>query len=197
MGIDRDPLMLARAREYLKQYGGRVQTYQGSYAQMDRFLIEGCVDYILLDIGVNRAHFDDAERGFSLNQDGPLDMRFDPDTKMTAGYLLKNYSLDQLTDILEEYADYKPRKRAEHLAQLMFQHRRKNPLKTTNDFKELLSACKVPFKAMPPIFQAVRIAVNGELDELKIFLQKLPDLLAPGGRCAIITFHSIEERIVK
>ena len=124
-------------------------------------------------------------------------MRFSPSNPVTASAYLRSASLTELTDILQNYADYYPRTRADFVAKKIIRHRNGNPLLTTGDLKILLHACDIPFKAMPPIFQAVRIAVNKELEQLEKFLEVLPNVLNVGGRCAIISFHSVEDRIVK
>lgn len=154
------------------------------------------VDGILADLGVSSHQFDEAERGFSTRFDAALDMRMDRRQKITAADILKNFTEIQLHKLLEQYGEVTNSKT---LAKTIVQQRALIPIKTINQFKQAVqSEVKgIPQKYFAQVFQALRIEVNDELGALKELLQQTPALLKPGGRVAIITFHSLEDRIVK
>lgn len=154
------------------------------------------VDGILADLGVSSHQFDEAGRGFSIRFDAALDMRMDQRQTITAADVLKNFTEAQLHKMLEQYGEVT---NAKTLAKLIVQQRGVTNLKTINEFKQAVqSAVKGnPQKYFAQVFQALRIEVNDELGALKELLQQIPTLLKPGGRVAIITFHSLEDRIVK
>ncbi len=193
--IDRDPLIFQSTQEKLKEYGSRFQALQGSYADID-ILQTKKSDYILLDIWVNMEHYKDTSRGFSIKGDAPLDMRFDPSKGISAQQWIAKTSADDIEKCFIEYADFTPEK-ARELSTAILRARTKSPIVTTRDLVQVLYTCGLWGPASSIIFQSIRIEINQELEQLKIFLQKLPHLLNPGGRCGIITFHSIEDRIVK
>ncbi|AHB41836.1 S-adenosyl-methyltransferase MraW [candidate division SR1 bacterium RAAC1_SR1_1] len=195
LGIDRDPNIFSATQEKLAGYANRFQAKQGSYADIDTLQSKKS-DYILLDIGVNMEHYKDTSRGFSIKGEGPLDMRFDPTKGLSAQQRIARVSAADLETCFIDYADFTPEK-ARELANAILRARTKYPLTTTRQLRQVLYDCGLGDPASSVIFQAIRIQVNQELEQLKIFLQKLPDLLNKGGRCAIITFHSIEDRIVK
>ena len=204
MGIDRDPMAIAASRELLAPFGTRVRLVHGTYDEMPRILGElglGPVDGILLDLGVSSPQLDRAERGFSFARPGPLDMRMDPTQGATALELMRDASPDELADVLYTLGEERHSKK---IARLIKEALAADRLHTTTDLAHVVA------RAIPTIeqrkskihpatrtFQALRIAVNGELDQLERFLVSFPDLLAPGGRCAIISFHSLEDRLVK
>lgn len=194
--IDRDPLIFAKTQENLSWYKGRFQAIQWSYADMDNYIKEKKPDYILLDIGVNMEHYKDTSRGFSINWDAPLDMRFDPSQGISAAERLKRSSSAQLETCFIDYADFTLQK-AQELANAIIRARNKSPLTSTRQLRQVLYDCGLWGPASSIIFQAIRIEINQELEQLKVFLQKLPDLLQSWSRCGIITFHSIEDRMVK
>ena len=154
------------------------------------------VDGVLADLGVSSHQFDEAERGFSTRFDAALDMRMDQRQKNTAADILKNFTELQLHKLLEQYGEVTNSKT---LAKTIVQQRALMPVKTINQFKQAVqSAVKgIPQKYFAQVFQALRIEVNDELGALKELLQQTPALLKPGGRVVIITFHSLEDRIVK
>ncbi len=154
------------------------------------------IDYLLLDIGINWEHVVDAERWFSIKADGPLDMRFDTTQWKTARDYLMLVSPENLSCALQAYGDFPPI-RAKKIADYIVHNRRKNGLATTNDFKKLLQDMWLGNRRCAIVYQVVRIVVNDELGHLERFLETFWDWLAPGGRCAIITFHSVEDRQVK
>lgn len=198
LGLDRDPVALELARQYLQDFGGRFELRHASYAQMQevaRSLGWTNVDGILLDLGLSSMQVDQAERGFSFVREGRLDMRFDPTTGQNAHELVNGLSEEDLRDILWRFGE-EPKARA--IAKAIVAAR---PLQTTTELAAVIaSAAGRKRKGVHPAtrsFQAIRIAVNDELEQLKIGLKQGVELLAPGGRLAVIAFHSLEDRIVK
>jgi 16S rRNA (cytosine1402-N4)-methyltransferase len=203
-GIDRDPAALAASEAVLAPFGDRAQRIHGEYDRMDQLLAERGVtqvDGILLDLGVSSPQLDVAERGFSFSRPGPLDMRMDPTHGQTALALLRETFVDDLADLLFTLGEERHSKK---IARLIKEALEADKLHTTVDLANVIA------KAIPMVeqrkskihpatrtFQALRIAVNGELDQLAHFLAGFVELLAPGGRCAIISFHSLEDRLVK
>jgi len=153
-------------------------------------------DYVLIDIGVNMQHFADGERGFSIKRDGPLDMRFDQTQKQSAYEIINSYRTQQLVDLLVKYGDYRE-VRARIIADTIHNHRKHNPIQTTFELVAALEDCGCGIKDQAIIFQCLRIETNSELEELECFLTIAPQACAPQGRIAVITFHSIEDRMVK
>ncbi len=154
------------------------------------------VNGILADLGVSSFQFDTAERGFSIRYDGPLDMRMDKRLEKTAADILATYSEQQLHQILEWYGEVR---NAKQLAKHIVQQRSRTALHTTGSFRAMLAPVMRgnPNRYLAQLFQALRIEVNGEMDALKELLQQAAECLKPGGRLCIITFHSLEDRIVK
>jgi 16S rRNA (cytosine1402-N4)-methyltransferase len=154
------------------------------------------VDGILADLGVSSHQFDEADRGFSIRFDAALDMRMDQRQKITAADILKNFTELQLHKMLEQYGEVTNSKT---LAKTIVQQRGLMPIKTINQFKQAVQAVVKgnPQKYFAQVFQALRIEVNDELGALKELLQQTAAVLKPGGRVAVITFHSLEDRIVK
>lgn len=201
IAIDKDPDAIAAATERLAPYPC-AQVVQGDFADMDRILAEleiPQVNGILLDLGVSSHQLDRGERGFSYNVDAPLDMRMSQ-SGPTAADLVNTLERDELARILKEYGE---EPYAWQVAGKIVAARQQAPLETTGQLAAAVAA------AMPPAvrrkdknparrsFQAIRIAVNGELDALSEGLDAIFDLLAPGGRFCILTFHSLEDRLVK
>ncbi|MEY2637332.1 MAG: rRNA ((1402)-N(4))-methyltransferase [Bacteroidota bacterium] len=155
------------------------------------------VDGILADFGVSSFQLDAPERGFSIRFDGPLDMRMGPSASMTAAELLNSYSATELQRILGMYGEVK---NARTLAQAIIQARTRKPLETTQEFKEILNKLAPKhreFKYFAQVFQAIRIEVNQELAVIEEFLAQAPAVLKPEGRLVIMSFHSLEDRLVK
>lgn len=154
------------------------------------------VNGILADLGVSSHQFDEGERGFSIRYEGPLDMRMDQRLETTAADILLNYSEQKLHKLFEQYGEVTNSKT---LAKHIVQHRSQATLKTIDAFRAMLTPVVKgnPNKYLAQVFQALRIAVNDELGALQELLQQVPDALQPGGRVAIITFHSLEDRVVK
>ena len=197
IGIDRDQ----QAIEYTQKKLPEVELYQGSYADIDNILEEQSVDGILLDLGASSPQFDQAERGFSFKADGPLDMRFDVNgTKKTAADILNTYQQPRLEKIIREYGQ---ERFAKKIAKAIVNNRKTKKFARTDDLRQLIEKV-IPRRAWPPAihpatrtFQALRIEVNQELDQLEEALPKLVDRLKKGGRIVVISFHSLEDRIVK
>jgi 16S rRNA (cytosine1402-N4)-methyltransferase len=154
------------------------------------------VDGVLADLGVSSRQFDDAERGFSTRFEGPLDMRMDPLQSKTAAQVLSDYSQQQLHKMFEQYGEVT---NAKTLAAAIVQQRQITPFQTIAQFKQTLQHVVKgnPHKYWAQVFQALRIEVNDELSALQELLEQLPEVLRPSGRAAIISFHSLEDRMVK
>ena len=196
-GIDRDPEVFERAKAWSSEYGDRLQLVEGTFGQMDR-LIEGPVDGVVLDIGVSSMQIDKAERGFSFRKDGPLDMRMSQ-SGPTAADLVNEASEAELADILFQYGEERASRK---LAKAMVLARDLAPVITTAQLVDVIEATLPkgkPGMAHPATrsFQALRIAVNDELGELIRGLYAAEAILAAGGVLAVVTFHSLEDRIVK
>jgi 16S rRNA (cytosine1402-N4)-methyltransferase len=178
---------------------GRVLFVPENFRHTDRFLRlhkTGPVDGILADLGVSSHQFNEAERGFSTRFDAPLDMRMDKRQSLTAASLLASLDEKALHKLLERYGEVT---NARTLARTLTEYQQSVPLKTIRQFKEAAATVVKgnPNKYFAQVFQALRIAVNDELGALEALLQQVPSLLKPGGRIAVITFHSLEDRIVK
>ena len=202
LGIDRDTDALERAARTLAFAKDRVTLVHGNFSDLAAKLQEyGAekADGILLDIGVSSPQLDDPSRGFSWRGNGPLDMRMDRTSPENASRLLNRASEADLAEIFREYGELRS---ARKLAAAVVETRQKKPFATTMDLVELcdrvLGKSRPGTRPMPTlVFQALRIAVNDELGELRQALKAAVDVLAPGGRLAVISFHSLEDRIVK
>ncbi len=203
IGIDQDKNALEKASQVLKDYEDKVILVHNNYENIDEILESlkiSKVDGVLLDIGVSSHQLDEKSRGFSYRNDAPLDMRMDRTTEFSAWDVVNKYSQDELEQIIWDYGEDRWAKR---IAEFIVAERREKPIDTT---LELVEAIK---KAIPSqvrretghpgrkTFQAIRIEVNRELDVLTNAIPKITNRLKPGGRLAIITFHSLEDRIVK
>lgn len=177
----------------------RVVFVQNNFRHLQRFLrLHGFlkVDGILADLGVSSHQFDKGERGFSTRFEGPLDMRMDQRQENTASNILKKYTEQQLHKLFEQYGEVTNSKT---LAKQVVQQRSHNPLQTIAQLKAMISPVVKgnPNKYLAQVFQALRMEVNDEMGALKEMLEQLPAVLKPGGRAAVITFHSLEDRLVK
>lgn len=201
--IDRDMAAIDAAKERLAPWMERVTLVHGNFADLGEVLREkeiSGVDGMLFDLGVSSPQLDDASRGFSYMQDAPLDMRMDKTAALTAYEVVNAWSYEELRRILFEYGE---ERYAPAIAKAIVRARETRPVETTLELVDLIKS------AMPPAalrekqhpakrsFQAIRIAVNGELDALPPMLKSATEALNPGGRLAVITFHSLEDRIVK
>jgi len=202
IGLDQDADAVERCRKRLAPYGGRVLLQQKNFRDLPVVLEElgyDAVDGILLDLGVSWFHLKTPERGFSFMMDGPLDMRMDRSGTQTAADLVNTLSRDELARILREYGE---EHRAGAIARAIERARARGPITSTARLAEIVSSAFPPY---PPrrthpatkTFQALRIAVNDEINALQDALDRAIPLLRPGGRIAVITFHSLEDRIVK
>lgn len=196
VGIDRDPTARAVAAERLAHVGDRATVLAGTYADMGTLAAaHGPFDGILLDIGVSSHQLDTAERGFSLRRDGPLDMRMDPTSGESAAELLERLDLDALTQILREYGE---EPRARRIARAILDGRPwSSTLALATGVAQASGYRNSRVHPATRTFQALRIVVNDELGQLQRGIDAAVDLLAPGGRLAVISFHSLEDRIVK
>lgn len=199
LGLDLDPEALAYARERLKPFGNRVTLLKASYVTLPTQLTRlgwKQVDGILLDLGVSSLQLARPERGFSFQHEGPLDMRFDPTAPgPTAADLVNTLTEEALAEVFWKYGE---ERHARRIARAIVQNR---PITTTKELADLIARV-VPFERpgfhpATRVFQALRIAVNRELDNLERFLPLALEALVPGGRLAVISFHSLEDRIVK
>jgi 16S rRNA (cytosine1402-N4)-methyltransferase len=201
VGIDRDPDALAAARDRLAPFGDRVTLVHGRFSEAPEILARlGAtpIDGFLLDLGVSSPQLDRAERGFSFRMRGPLDMRMDPTTGETALELIRRVSRHDLERILREYGE---ERFAGRIARVIKEAEGDNLLRDTTELAAIIARA-VPTRERKKdpatrTFQALRIAVNRELDEIERFLAGFAEVLAPGGRVVVITFHSLEDRIVK
>lgn len=202
MGIDRDGDALKRAEEKLAFAADRVKLMRGNFselADLAKSIGWESVDGILLDIGISSPQIDDAARGFALRLDGPLDMRMDKRSQVTASRILNNSSEVELARIFYEYGE---ERRSRRLARAVVERRKEKPFERTlefADFCEKVLGKSRPGKLPTPTkcFQALRIAVNDELGELEKALEEALPLLNKGGKLAVISFHSLEDRMVK
>ncbi|MCB1117330.1 MAG: 16S rRNA (cytosine(1402)-N(4))-methyltransferase RsmH [Chlamydiia bacterium] len=201
IGCDRDESALALATENLAAWQGKLETVHGNFADIDVHL-EACgvkaIDGCLLDLGVSSMQLDQEERGFSFSKDGPLDMRMDQNERLTAKEIVNTWSKQQLAKIFSDYGEIK---NAQRIAEALCDARRKKPFETTKQLADWASTVMGHSrKKLHPatlLFQALRIAVNLELESVWQGVVKALNLLRPGGRLAVIAFHSLEDRIVK
>lgn len=194
-GCDRDGAALQAAITKLSSYAGRFELRQGNYADLETWIEPGSLDGVLLDLGISSLQLGEAARGFSLVEEGPLDMRMDPTQGMTAAQLVNTASAEELAKIFWEYGgEEKSRRIAKAI-----EHDR--PFQTTRQLAQLIERVspRGGRKTHPAtgVFQALRIAVNDEMGSLKRGLAGAVKILKPGGRLAVITFHSLEDRVVK
>lgn len=202
MGIDQDPLAQSLSGEKLSPWKEKVALIRGNFSDFeDHLAVLGLnrVDAILLDLGVSSMQLDQAEKGFSFSKDGPLDMRMDPSNPLTAADIVNTWSEQELARIFRDYGEEKQWRSA---ARLVVRSRQQAPFRSTLDLVHALEP-SLRFRAkrgihpLTLIFQALRIAVNDELQRVERALPKMIERLNPGGRLAVISFHSLEDRIVK
>jgi len=203
-GFDRDPMVLQAAAAQLAPYTSHFLLFHRSYAQLGEVLEDAgrsAAAGILLDLGLSSYLLQSSGRGFSFQRDEPLDMRFDPESPNPTGAQLLN-TLPQ-TELAKIFRDYGEEPRARILARRICELRRQRPWRTTGQLVALVQetlgrrAAKSKVHPATRVFQALRIAVNRELAELQKFLDRAPDWLEPGGRLVIISYHSLEDRLVK
>jgi 16S rRNA (cytosine1402-N4)-methyltransferase len=201
VALDRDPDAIAAARTRFESFGDRISLVHARFSQAKQVL-EGLgmvpVDGFLVDLGVSSPQLDRPERGFSFRNDGPLDMRMDPTSGETAAELLRRVDEAELVRIIRDFGE---ERHAARVARAIVEARRRGPLETTGELATLVARAlpRREWNKNPATrtFQALRIAVNGELGELERFLDVAAGCLRPGGRLCVIAFHSLEDRIVK
>ena len=203
IGIDRDNDALCAARERLSQWQCRKEFVHARFSEVKSVLAGLGIDKIdgaLLDLGVSSFQLDNPERGFSYMREAPLDMRMDQTASFTAYDVVNDYTKEQLTEIIRNYGE---ERWASRISEFIVKERRRKPLETTTELVDVIKAA-IPASARREgphpakrTFQAIRIEVNDELTELRNAVDDYLDVLKPGGRLAIITFHSLEDRIVK
>lgn len=203
IATDLDDEAITAAEQRLKEFEGRFEIFKSNYKDYDKVFEKAgaeSLDGILIDMGVSSHQLDDKDRGFSyMRQDAPLDMRMDRSQTLTAEYIVNNYSKAELVKILREYGE---ESFASNIAANIIKARTRSPLKTGGELSEIIeSSIPAKFRQNGPAarksFQALRIAVNGELTGLYDCIVGLTRRLKKGGRIAVITFHSLEDRIVK
>ena len=203
IALDRDESALAAARERLTEDMDRVTLVHTNFSRLDQVLEDlgiPAVDGMLFDLGVSSPQLDQAERGFSYMQDAPLDMRMDTEASLTAYQVVNTWSEEELCRILRDYGE---ERYASRIARAILRRRQEKEISSTLELVDVIKSA-MPAQALREkqhpakrSFQAIRIAVNGELDELPPMLEAAAHRLRPGGRLAVITFHSLEDRIVK
>ena len=208
-GLDVDPIEIVKTRERLaaRGFGEDILTIRKmNFADIDKLAEEtGKFDFVLADLGVSSMQIDNPERGFTFKFEGPLDLRLDPEKGISAAERLKSVTREELVGMLAENSD---EPYAEEIARVVMKYnRKKDPITTTTRFKKAIEEAleflpeeerkEAVVKSCKRCFQALRIDVNSEFEVLYSFLSKLPGILAPGGRAAILTFHSGEDRLVK
>lgn len=203
IGIDRDETAIRRAGERLKPFGDRVTLVHGNFrntaAILDQLGIPG-VDGMLFDLGVSSPQLDEADRGFSYMHDAPLDMRMDASDELNAWFVVNCWPEEKLKRILYDYGE---ERHAPRIASAILRARQEKPISTTMELVDVIRSA-MPAQALREkqhpakrTFQAIRIAVNDELEAVRCLMETAPDKLNPGGRLAVISFHSLEDRIVK
>jgi 16S rRNA (cytosine1402-N4)-methyltransferase len=200
LGIDRDPRALDRARQRLDAFDERLIVLRGNFADIDILHAASglpAADGMLADLGMSSLQVDDPARGFSFSRPGPLDMRMDPDTELTAEQLVNRSRELDLADMIFRFGEERHSRR---IARAIVEAR---PIRTTTELAQVVLRA-IPYRAglhqIHPVtrtFQALRLAVNKELENLGLFLSKALAVLAPGGRLVILSFHSLEDRMVK
>lgn len=200
IAIDQDPAAIAAAKERLRAYADRVTFVGNNFSELDTILQGEKIDGALIDLGVSSYQLDTPERGFSYRFDAPLDMRMDPHAAIDAYTVINTYSEAELSRILYEWGE---ERFAARIAQKIVAAREKSPIATTFEFVDVIKSALPPNAKDGPhhpakrSFQAIRIEVNRELDRIEPTLRTIADALRPGGRVAAISFHSLEDRIVK
>lgn len=200
IAVDRDPEALAAGEALVAASGGRLTLVHGRFSELPA-LLAGPADGILLDLGVSSPQLDDGARGFSFMKPGPIDMRMDPTQGPTALELIRELPAPELAALIRDLGEERLHQR---IARRLKEAEKAGELETTVDLARVIASCfsagdlrKLHINPATRTFQALRMAVNRELEEVEAFLASFPDLLAPGGRCVVIAFHSLEDRLVK
>ncbi len=203
VGIDCDDEALAFAERKLSEFGSRKVLIKANFADLDNILkslnIEK-VDGVLLDLGVSSRQLDETQRGFSFSQQAPLDMRMDRHLKLSAYDIVNSFAQNELEKIIRFFGE---ERMAARIARAISQRRQESPIESTTQLAAIVASCmpaKLKWQKIHPAtrtFQAIRIAVNNELDNIKPAIDAAVEALKPGGRLCVISFHSLEDRIVK
>lgn len=200
LGTDMDPEALERSTERLRPFAGRLRLVRANFRNLGQILDAEGVSLLsgaLFDLGVSSLQLDKASRGFALRLEGPLDMRLDPESKLTAARICNEWPAEQIELLLREYGEERAAKR---IARLIVDARKERPFETTLQLAELIEK-RIPRQGKihpaTKTFMALRIAVNQELENLTRGIESVVSRTAPGGRIAVISFHSLEDRIVK
>jgi 16S rRNA (cytosine1402-N4)-methyltransferase len=197
IGLDWDEEAVAASGEWLGVFGERVQLVAASYVELEKVLMSAgvtTVDGVLFDLGVSSRQFDEPARGFAFQQDGPLDMRMSRQLTTTAADILRAASVAELVEIFFRYGE---ERRARYIARVIDRERQRQPITTTTQLAGLCGEKRSRLHPATRVFQALRIAVNRELENLPAGLAAAVRVLKPGGRVAVISFQSLEDRIVK
>lgn len=204
VGVDRDPSALQATRERLKNFSGRLELVEDNYRNISEIAeqlgISG-FDRIFLDLGISSIHVDRPERGFSVQEDGPLDMRFGESQSVNAADIVNSYSEEELVVLFRNYGQ---ERLARPIAQAIIRQRKQQLITRTNQLADLVAqvyhkkfSSRSRTHPATRVFQAIRIAVNDELESLEVFIPAAFGLLNHNGRIVILTYHSLEDRIVK
>ncbi|MGC8890186.1 MAG: 16S rRNA (cytosine(1402)-N(4))-methyltransferase RsmH [bacterium] len=200
LAIDRDHISIERARENLSQYRDRIMIIQGNFSNLLSLVAPTGIDRfngILFDLGVSSVQLADSERGFSFNIDAPLDMRMDEGISITACEIVNSYPLEKLIDIFWNFGE---ERFSRPIAKAIVEYRKKKEILSSKELADIVSKVikrKGRIHPATKIFMALRIYINGELENLKEAIPQAISLLAPGGRLCVISYHSLEDRIVK
>jgi len=196
IGLDRDEAALKAAEERLKKFTGRFELHRANFANLDAHAAPESCDAVLLDLGVSSPQLDWADRGFSFQREGPLDMRMDQREPVTAADIVNTWPEDELANLFWELGEERASRR---IASLIVKRRVVRKFETTTDLAELIAKNlgRGKIHSATKVFQALRMEVNREVDALEAGLEAAWQVLKPGGRLAVITFHSLEDRIVK
>lgn len=197
VGIDQDGDAISIAKSRLESYGEQFVPVSGNFRRIGD-LVHGIgfqyVDRVLFDLGVSSLQLDDGDRGFSFKADAPLDMRMDATDGITAADILRTYTEKELCDLLVDFGE---EPRAKLIARRVVESRAKQPIETTGQLVSLIGGSRGKIHPATRTFQALRMAVNDELGAIEDALPQALELLGPGGRIGVITFHSLEDRLVK
>jgi 16S rRNA (cytosine1402-N4)-methyltransferase len=204
IGIDQDQDAIANAKDRLKSFAPAIRLFHGNFVHLPEFLNQlkiAAVNGILLDLGLSQHQLESSHRGFSFQKDEPLDMRMDIGTETCARDLVNSLKEGELIRL---FVDYGEERWARRIARAVVAERRRSPIRTSRQLADVVSAAvprasaaRQKIHPATRVFMALRIAVNGELDRLKTFLAFAPDLLRDGGRMVVLSFHSLEDRMVK
>ena len=200
IGLDRDPEALAAATGRLSSFGEAFRPRRSNFAKLKDVISEMApegVDGLLLDLGVSSHQLDSAERGFSVKSDGPLDMRMDPEDSLTAAEIVNEWAEEEIADLIWQLGEDR---KSRAIARAIVRRRESKQFERTLDLAEVVAGVVRGSGKIHPAtrtFQALRLRVNGELEALEQALAAAPEVLRPGGRLVVISFHSLEDRIVK